>query len=92
MHDDIYNLHIVAPPMCGSHTGEYMFNFTSEVLGTLDPGWRTKLIGVTSDGAANIVGSVSGWQTRLRNAVADSESFYLVHCGTHQLNLVNSKR
>jgi hypothetical protein len=60
MHDDIYNLHIVAPPMCGSHTGEYMFNIVSEVLGALDPGWRIKLIGVTSDGAANMVGSVSG--------------------------------
>jgi hypothetical protein len=41
MHDDIYILHIVAPPMCGSHTGEYMFNITSEVLGALDPGCRT---------------------------------------------------
>jgi hypothetical protein len=82
MNEDIYNLHIVAPAMCGSHTGDYMFNITSEVLGALDPGWRTKLIGVTSDGAANMVGSVSGWQTRLRNAAADPESFYLMHCGT----------
>jgi type IV secretory pathway TrbD component len=38
-----------------------------------------------------MVGSVNGWQTRLRNAVSDSESFYLMHCGTHQLNLVNGK-
>jgi hypothetical protein len=38
MHDDIYNLHIVAPPICGSHTGECMYNVTSEVLGALDPG------------------------------------------------------
>jgi hypothetical protein len=91
MHDDICNLHLVAPPMCGSHTGEYMFNVTSEVLGALDPDWRTKLIGATSDGAANMVGSVSGWQTRLCNAAADSESFYLMHCGTHQLNLINGK-
>jgi hypothetical protein len=28
---------------------------------------------------------------RLRNAAADSESFYLMHCGTHQLNLVCGK-
>jgi hypothetical protein len=79
MHDDIYNFHIVAPPISGSHTGEYMFNITSEVLGALDPGWRTKLIGATSDGAANMVGSVSGLQTRLRNAAADPESLYLMH-------------
>jgi hypothetical protein len=90
-HDDKYNFHIVARPMCGSHTAEYMFNITSEVLGALDPGWRTKLIGLTSDGAANMVGSVSGWQTRLRNATGDSESFYIMHCGTHQRNLVNGK-
>jgi hypothetical protein len=86
MQDDIYNLHIVAPPMW-----EYMLNVTSEDMGALDPGWRKKLIGVTSDGAANMVVSVSGWQTRLRNAAADCESLYLTHCGTHQLNLVNGK-
>jgi hypothetical protein len=57
MHNDIYDLHIVAPPMCGSHTGFCKFNVSSEVLGALDPGWRTKLIGVTCDGAANLVGS-----------------------------------
>jgi hypothetical protein len=91
MHDEVYDLHVVATTMCGSHTGEYMFGVTSEVLGVLDPGWRTNLIGVTSDGAANMVGSVSGWQTRLRNSFADSESFYLMHCGTHQLNLINGK-
>jgi hypothetical protein len=33
MHDDVYDLHVVAPPMCGSHTGDYMVDFTSEVLG-----------------------------------------------------------
>jgi hypothetical protein len=71
--------------------GGVFFDVTSEVLGALDPGWRTKLIGVKSDGAANMVGSLSGWQTRLRNSVADSESFYLMHRGTHQLNLINGK-
>jgi hypothetical protein len=92
MHVCINNLHTVAPPMRGSHTLEHMSNLASEVLGALPPGWRTKkLIGVTSDGAANMVGSVSDWQTRLRNAAADSESFYLIPCGTHQLDLVNGK-
>jgi hypothetical protein len=62
MHDDIYNFLTVAPPMCGSNTGEYMFNITSEVLGALDTGLRTNLNGATSDGAANMVGLVSGWQ------------------------------
>jgi hypothetical protein len=68
-----------------------MFNVTSEVMGALDPDWRTKLVGATSDGAANMVGSASSWQTRLRNATADTESFYLMHCGTHQLDLINGK-
>jgi hypothetical protein len=71
--------------------GEYLFIVTSEVLGALDPGWRTKLIGVASDGATNMLGSVSGWQKRLRNAAADCESFYLMHSGSHRLNLVNGK-
>jgi hypothetical protein len=92
MHADIYNLHTVAHPMRGSHTLEYMSNLASEVLGALHHGWRTKnLIGVTSDGAAKMVGSVSDWQTRLRNGAADSESLYLIPCGTHQLDLVNGK-
>jgi hypothetical protein len=81
MHEDIYNLHIVAPPICGSLTGKYMSNVNSEVLGGLDPCWRTKFICATSDGAVIMVGSVRGWQTRLRNADADPESFYIVHCG-----------
>jgi hypothetical protein len=89
MHDDVYDLHVVAPPICGSNTRVYMFNVTSEVLGALDPGWRTNVIGAKSDGAANMVGSVSGWQTRLRNAVAGSELFCMMHGGTHQRNLVN---
>jgi hypothetical protein len=78
MHDDIYNLHIVAPPMCNSPTGKYMFNVTSEVLGALDPCWRKKLIGATSDGAANMVGSVRGWQTRLRKCSPGSR--IVLHC------------
>jgi hypothetical protein len=91
MHDEVYYLLVVETPMCGSHTGEYMFDVTSEVLGALHPGWRKTLIGVTSDGAANMVGSVSVWQTRLRNSIADYELFYLMHCGTHQTNLIHGK-
>jgi hypothetical protein len=59
-----------------SHTGEYMYKVTAKVLDALDASWRSKIIGATSDGAANMVGSVSGWQTRLRNASSDPDSFF----------------
>jgi hypothetical protein len=90
MHDDVYDLHTVALRCAARILGSICF-ISRPRCWPLDPGWRTKLIGVKSDGAANMVGSVSGWQARLRNSVSDSESFYLMHCGTHQLNLINGK-
>jgi hypothetical protein len=55
-----HSLHVVAPPLQGSHTGATMLNLTAEVMGALDSQWRAKLIGVTSDGAANMAGRFSG--------------------------------
>jgi hypothetical protein len=90
-HNVISNLHIVAPPMRGSHTGEHIYEVTIKVTGRFGRDLAVEIIGATSDGGANMVGSVSGWQTRQRNASTDPDSFYLVHCGRHQLNLMNGK-
>jgi hypothetical protein len=83
------NLHLVAPPLQGSHTGRTLFNLTAEVMDALDPQWKKKLLGITSDGAANMTGRFSGWQKLLQNAC--KPPFYRVHCGPHCLNLVNSR-
>lgn len=90
---DIETLHIVAPPLRGSHTGESMFDLTAKVLHALDSSWSKKLMGATSDGAGNMVGVDLGWQTRLEEASLESgESvFYLYHCGPHKVNIVNGK-
>ena len=70
MYDDVYDLHVVATPMCGL-AYEGICLMSRPRCWALDPGWRTNVIGVTSDGALNMVGSVSGWQTRIRNGVED---------------------
>jgi hypothetical protein len=85
----LHNLHVVAPPLQGSHTGATMFSLTAEAMGALDPRWRTKLIGVTSDGAANMAGRFSGWQKLLQDAC--ESPFYRVHCGPHRLSLINGR-
>lgn len=59
-----------------------------KLLTVLDPQWRSKVIVCTSDGAVNVVGQISGWQTRVENAV-EHPDFAKVHCGADPLNLVN---
>jgi hypothetical protein len=49
--------------MAASHTGQNMFEMTSCALDALDSEWWSKLIGCTSDGAANMTGVHSGWQS-----------------------------
>lgn len=91
--DDIQTLHVVAPPLRGSHTGEAMFSMTKKTLDAIDAGWCPKLMASTSDGAANMLGCEVGWQTRLEEASQESgeETFFKFHCGPHRLNLVNGK-
>lgn len=91
--EDIRTLHVVAPPLRGSHTGKAMFDITAKTLGALESDWCPKLMGSTSDGAANMLGCELGWQTRLEEASMESgeDVFYKFHCGAHRLNLVNGK-
>jgi hypothetical protein len=85
----LHNLHIVAPPLQGSHTGATMFNLTAEAMVALDSQSRAKLIGVTSDGAANMAGRFSGWQKLLQNAC--QRPLYRVHCGPQCINLIKGR-
>lgn len=91
--DDIQALHLIAPPIQGSHTGSLFYDTTKTVLDVVDPQWQQKIIGSTSDGAANMMGPHSGWQTRLNDASleAGETMFFQNHCGPHQLNLITGK-
>ena len=67
-------------------TGENMFKVVTRVLDAIHPEWGKKLIGVTTDGAANMVGCYRGLATRLENV--SSPGLYRIWCGAHQLDLV----
>jgi hypothetical protein len=60
-----HNIHVVAPPFQGSHTGATVFNLTADVIVTLGSQRRAKLFGVISNGAANMAGRISGSQKLL---------------------------
>jgi hypothetical protein len=68
-----------------------MYDLTVLVLSSLNSQWRAKLIGSTSDGAANTMGIYSGWQVRLLKNCQSSGPFYRIHCGPHRLNLVDGR-
>ena len=86
----IVNIHVLAIPMFERHTGEYMFELFQKLFDELDPMWRQKLIGVTSDGARSMTGLERGVVTRIQNA-ALPQGFYRIWCALHQLDLVVQK-
>ena len=65
----IYNIHMLAIPMYDRHTGENMFKLVSDVFDIICPTWRTKLIGMGSDGASSMVGEYSGIVTHIEQEV-----------------------
>ncbi len=67
------------------HTGEYMFNILCKLLDALDTKWELKIVGVTTDGAANMTGNQRGVVTRLERVALPG--FHKVWCALHQLNL-----
>jgi hypothetical protein len=85
---NIVNLHAVALPMFDWHTGEVMFQMVVSFLDVLHPGWKVHLLGVSSDGARNMTGSVSSVVTRLSNAMHNECPLTRVWCGMHQLDFV----
>jgi hypothetical protein len=89
MENNLHNKHLVALPMRERHTGEYMFRLMFEFLDALYPGWKSKLIGISSDGASNMTGSISGVVTRLCGV--SLRGCYRVWCCAHQLDLVVQK-
>lgn len=84
---NIKNYHVLAIPIYDEHSGEKMYNLISRLLYTLvGESWKLKLIGIATDGAANIIGIIQGTITRIKN-VCESV-VYRIWCVTHQLDLV----
>ena len=60
---------MLAIPMYDRHTGENMFKLVSDIFDIICPTWRTKLIGMGSDGASSMVGEYSGIVTHIEQEV-----------------------
>jgi hypothetical protein len=87
----LVNLHLVAAPLSGAQSGKSLYNLTASVLTALDSNWRKQLLGATSDGARDMTGYYSGWQSRLAKSCASGRPFYRIHCSSHRVNLVNGR-
>ncbi|KAI2492556.1 hypothetical protein MHU86_22007 [Fragilaria crotonensis] len=83
---DIQNLHLLAIPMRERHTGEYQANLVVSLLDVLALNWRHQLIGIATDGASTMTGSIKGTCTRLSNEC--HSRVFRIWCGAHQLDLV----
>ena len=83
---DIFNLHILAIPMFERHTADNMYNLISGVLDVICPTWRSKILGVGSDGATANAGCIQGVVTQLEQQA--EHQIYRVWCGLYQLDLV----
>ena len=72
--------------MFDRHTAENMFNLVSTFLDIVCPNWRSKLIGIGSDGANVMTGHLKGVVTRIEQQA--EYKLYRIWCGLHQLDLV----
>ena len=85
----IENLHLITIPFSGRHTGYAMFEMFTKLFDALCPLWRDKLIGCSTDGAANMTGHLSGVVTRIEAVVRPN--FVRVWCLLHQIDIVMQK-
>jgi hypothetical protein len=84
---EIQNFHLLAIPLYERHTGSAIADLFSRVLSTLCPrDWTKNLIGISTDGAANMTGHVSGFVTLL--TAKAFPGIFRIWCGAHQLDLV----
>jgi hypothetical protein len=89
MNGDIHNFHMLAVPMFVEHSGEEMFKLLSDSLSALDPDWKMKIVGITTDGAASMTGVRKGIVSRIQ--VVATKGLIRVWCDAHQLDLTLKK-
>lgn len=82
----IENVHLLAIPFRSKHTGENIAISVASLLeAVVGEDWSQKVIGISTDGAASMVGRVSGAVTRLDSMML--KKVYRVWCGAHQFYL-----
>jgi hypothetical protein len=82
----LHNLHLVAIPMFERRTALNIFSMLAKFLDALYSKWRSKLIGMSSDGENTMTGRHAGLVTRI---VACAENPVLrIWCPPHQIDLV----
>ena len=67
-----------------------MHELFEKLFDILDPLWKTKLVGITTDGAASMTGRHKGAVTKIQNS-ALGEGFYRLWCVLHQIDIVVQK-
>ena len=62
---EVKNIHVIALPMFDRHARDYMFELFQRLFNVLDPSWKNKVLGVTTDGARNMTGRHRGAVTQI---------------------------
>eukprot|EP00918_Siedleckia_nematoides_P040783 GHVU01088531.1.p1 GENE.GHVU01088531.1~~GHVU01088531.1.p1 ORF type:complete len:688 (+),score=34.09 GHVU01088531.1:636-2699(+) len=81
---EILTFHLFGIPVF-EHGAEYLTREVARVLTSLDPRWKRKLLGVTSDGATVMFGHEGGLTATLCEGAA--RPFYGLWCGAHMDDL-----
>jgi hypothetical protein len=66
-----------------------MFKLLSDSLSALDPDWKMKIVGITTDGASSMTGVRKGIVSRIQAIAA--KGLIQVWCSAHQLDLALKK-
>jgi hypothetical protein len=85
---DIHNFHMLVVPMFAEHSEE-MFKLLSDSLSALDPDWKMKIVGITTDGVASMTRVPKGIVSRIQAVAA--KGLIRVWCAAHQLDLALKK-
>jgi hypothetical protein len=83
----VHNLHFLALPVRDRKTAQNLFDLVSAALDAVIPGWRQKLIGISTDGDNTMTGRLNGLVTLFQRAV-DGDDLFRIWCALHQLDLV----
>ena len=86
--DDLQDFHAILIPLTGAHTGENVYLHICKFLDVVCPEWRSKLIGASADGAANMQGHISGTVTRFADeCTSPGSKLTRVWCVLHHMAL-----
>ncbi len=83
---DLVNLHFVALPMFERHSAMNIFNLITKFMDAFYSKWRSKLIGVSTDGENTMTGHHASGVTRL--AACAANNVLRIWCTPHQINIV----